>query len=129
MKRVSICFLLLFFITLTASEASATPMRKDRVNTVVGSWILKIVGDTDEGRTISFVMKRGLLQGTYRTSQGQEKTISNAKFSGKSLQFNVPELQLYFQMWLVGDHFEGKMSSSNTAQKIMAVPVTMSRKK
>ena len=129
MKAVSIYLLFLFSAGLPTPEVLASSLRTQKQPVIAGNWTLKIVGSNDEGRTISFVTNKGRIEGKYFPSQGPPMTISNIRLSGKSLQFTIAQSQLYFEMWFLGDHFEGKMTSSSPTQKIAAVPVTMTRKK
>jgi len=128
MKRTKFIFLLLFCLGLSISEAVTSSGRAQKAPVVSGNWVLKIVGQNDPGRTIIFTTKKGRLEGKYYPAQGPPVTISSAKLTGKLLQFSILQLKLYFEMWFTGDHFEGKMTTSSTTQKITAVPVTMSRK-
>lgn len=125
MKRRSIYFLVsLFFATFAAPEGLTSPFQSNKV--VEGNWTLTKVGDTD-GRTIKFVIDKTQLKGTYLTRQGEEKPISGARFNRRYLYFKVPDLQLYFEMRLVGDHFEGKMTVYSTTEKRAPEPVRMTR--
>lgn len=133
MKSCSICLLVsLFFTTLTAPEGLAscfqTKGRQPSTNTVAGTWTLTRVGETD-GRTIKFVVDRTRLKGTYFTQQREEKPITSARFNRGYLYFKVPDLQLYFEMRLLGDHFEGKMTQYSMTEKRAPEPVRMTRQK
>ncbi len=129
MKALSIYLLFLFCAGLPTPEALASSLRTEKQPVIAGNWTLMIVGSNDEGRTINFVTNKGSLEGKYFPRQGPPMTISNIRLSGKSLQFTIAQSQLYFEMWYIGDHFEGKMTSSSPTQKIAAVPVAMTRKK
>src|SRR5215813_472561 len=125
MIKYSICLFVSLFITTLIAPIGLTLSFKAKVrqvsNSIVkGTWTL--VGDTN-GRTIKFVMEKTLLKGTFVTKDGIEQRISNVRFSRDYLYFKVPDLKLYFEMRLVGDHFEGKISIYDATEKKAPEPV------
>jgi len=73
--------------------------------------------------------KGGRLAGTYFTSEGKPKPISNARFKGGNFYFDVPDLNLYFEMRFVKDRLEGKMTAPSTTEKRTPQPVRMTKKR
>jgi len=81
------------------------------------------------GRDINFKMESGRLVGTYATTKGEKNPITNAKFNRGYFYFDVPDLNLYFEMRFVKDRLEGKMTAPSTTEKRTPQPVRMTRKK
>lgn len=129
MKRNSTCFLIsLLFLFVHLGLTSSFQARGQNPNSVVGDWTLIAVSDRN-GRDINFSMQNGRLAGTYFTSKGEKKPISNIRFNRGSFYFDVPDLNLYFEMRFVKDRLEGKMTTPSTTEKRTPQPVRMTRRK
>lgn len=135
MKRRSICFLVTLLLIITAPAAPWGPALAFRadgrqsLSSIAGNWTLTKVGDTDGGRTIRLVVERAQLKGSYITRQGEEKPIGSASFRRGRLSFKVPDLQLYFDMRLVGNRLEGKMTTYSLTEKRAPESVIMTRQR
>jgi len=117
--------------TLLISEGRVAAFQKtgppSQNGFVVGKWTLTRANSANDGRQIEFNNAR--LEGTYRTSQGKQIPIKNARYKNGYLYFNVPDLRLYFEMRKVGDHFEGKMTAFSVTEKKMPEAVLMTKNK
>jgi hypothetical protein len=121
---------LLVSIVLLLAIAAATSSGQARgqsPDSVAGDWTLTTLSDSS-GRDINFKIEKGRLEGTYVTSKKERKSIRNARFSRGYFYFEVPDLQLYFELRLVKDRYEGKMSAYSSSEKRVPEPVKMSRK-
>jgi len=126
MKRRSICFTVMLLLIVAAPAFRADG--RQSLNSIAGNWTLTKAGDAD-GRTIKIVADRTQLRGSYVTRNQGEKSISNASFSRGRLTFKVPDLQLYFDMRLVGGRFEGKMTAYSLTEKRAPESVLMTRQR
>jgi hypothetical protein len=132
MRILLTCYLIaLTATTLLISEGRVAAFQEtgppSQNGFVVGKWTLTRANSANDGRQIEF---NAGLEGTYRTSQGKQIPIKNARYKkNEYLYFNVPDLQLYFEMRKVGDHFEGKMTVFSATEKKTPEPVLMTKNK
>lgn len=122
MRSISLPVMLLILLAAPALRADG----EQSLSSIAGDWTLTRVG-SDDGRTIRLVAVGKQLRGSYFTKNQGEKPITDASFSRGRLTFNVPDLQLYFNMQLVDDHFEGKMTAYSLTEKRAPESVRMTR--
>jgi hypothetical protein len=128
MKSSSICFLICVMFLLALPESSSSyHARGQNLNSLAGEWTLTAVSDPT-GRDITFWPQGRGLVGTYKTSGGTEKPITNARIIRGHYYFDVPDLGLYFAMRFVRGRFEGKLTAYSTTEKKAPQPVRMVRR-
>lgn len=129
MRTLLTCYLIAVTVTalllaegrVAAFQPTGPPIQN---SFVAGKWTLTRANSANDGRLIEF---NNVLEGTYRTSQGKQVPIKNARYKNGYLYFNVPDLQLIFEMRKVEDHFEGKMTVFSATEKKIPEAVLMTK--
>jgi len=86
---------------------------------------MTVLAYPSDGRRVVFEDTN--LSGVYYTSNGQAKRIANAVYRDGNLYFTIPDLQLYFELRWLANHFDGKMTAYSSSEKKAPEPVRMTR--
>lgn len=115
-KKLNDCFLFLLLIAgfIGLVFTSSTHAQDKQLKKLSGNWDLSKINDSNVKRAISFTITTEQTTGVFTDSNGQNKTITNIKFSNGAYSFRVPDLGLVFKsIKFSGKNLEGNMIDSN----------------
>lgn len=126
--RITLRFVCTVALVVLYQSSLTVQVKGQSANALICEWLLTTVTDRT-GRDIRFRKDNtGVIVGTYMTGDNQAKDIRNIRVSKGIFYFEVPDLQLYFQMKQTRDGFQGTISAYSKTQKRVPEPAKLTRK-